>query len=81
MATRMSEVKTKAVSELGGTSSLYVSFTLMSLFETLAFLFSRDVRRDVDRYEILLEERRNPSILTPVPFWKRKEHPQTSGDQ
>jgi hypothetical protein len=46
--------------------TLYLSFTLVSLFETLAFALSRHVRRDTDRYLIVLEERRNPRILTPT---------------
>lgn len=45
--------------------NLYVSFTLMSLLETLAFLSSSHVRRETDHYEFFLEEKRNPRILAP----------------
>jgi hypothetical protein len=37
----------------------------MSLLETLAFAISTDIRRETNRYEFFLEERRNPRILTP----------------
>jgi hypothetical protein len=40
----------------------------MSLLETLAFILSNYVRKETDRYEIFLEERRNPRILAPRIF-------------
>jgi hypothetical protein len=51
--------------ELGGSVNLYVSFTLMALWETLAFILSSQVRHEVSRHELVLESRRNPRIIAP----------------
>lgn len=37
----------------------------MGLLETLAFIFSSHVRKEIGRYEFFPEERRNPRILAP----------------
>ncbi|CAD5221690.1 unnamed protein product [Bursaphelenchus xylophilus] len=42
------------LSEIGGTLSLYTSFTLMAGVEILFFFLSKDIRKDVDRYDLLL---------------------------
>ncbi|CAD5215736.1 unnamed protein product [Bursaphelenchus okinawaensis] len=40
--------------EIGGTLALYTSFTLMAAVEIVFFFVSQDIRKDVDRYDLLL---------------------------
>ncbi|KAI1711142.1 translocon-associated protein (TRAP), alpha subunit domain-containing protein [Ditylenchus destructor] len=52
----------KLMSELGGTLSLYVGFTVMSLLEAIAFFAVPQVRKDALQDEETLMTRKNPRI-------------------